>query len=481
MLFCTQDFLLFFVIVLAVYWAIPWQRARVYFLLGASCYFYASWNTWLAGIIAASSTADYLFARGMGAASSRRRRRCLLGASLSMNLGLLFYFKYANFFLQSVEAALHAAGRTESLPLLRVILPIGISFYTFEAISYTVDVYRRRIPAERNLAHFMLFILFFPHLVAGPIVRARDFLPQVRRRKRASWPRAHLGCRYILMGMFKKLVIADHMARFTEPVFANPGQYRTSALWIAAFAYALQIYCDFSGYSDLALGTARLLGYRLAQNFNMPYLAANVTELWHRWHISLSTWLRDYIFFPLVRRGRQNRCPECQRRRNYRAILITMTVCGLWHGANWTFVVWGAIHGFLQIGHRVFRGFAENRPALNRSLRTGPGTALRIALTFVTWCLATVVFRSTSLGAAATMLSRMMLPSNGLAHTLPVAHVAWAGALLLGCHLLAVRNTWQKLLEAIPSPVRGLGYAGVLVATIVLAPVTAQTFIYFQF
>jgi alginate O-acetyltransferase complex protein AlgI len=481
MLFCTQEFLLFFVLVLCAYWALPWARARIWLLLGASLYFYACWNTQLAVLIAASTTADFLFGRFMDASASPRRRSCLLACSFAMNLGLLFYFKYANFFLQSLESALSATGHAASLPLLRVILPIGISFYTFEAISYTVDVYRRRIPAERNLIHFMLFITFFPHLVAGPIVRARDFLPQIRRRKRLTWPRAHLGCRYILLGMFKKLVIADHMALFTEPVFANPAHYGTSALWIGAVAYAFQIYCDFSGYSDLALGTARLLGFRLPENFNMPYLAPNVTELWHRWHISLSTWLRDYVFFPLVRRGRHHRCPDCQRRRNYRAILVTMTICGLWHGANWTFVVWGVIHGLLQIVHRSFSDFVETKPRLEHCLQTLPGTALRIILTFTTWCLATIVFRSTTLAAAGIMLSRMLFPSRGAALALPASHVAEAGAILLIGHLLALRGTWQRLLDQVPSPVRGLGYAAALLATIVLTPVTTQTFIYFQF
>lgn len=474
MLFCTQDFLLFFVIVLAGYWGLPWPRARVWLLLAASLYFYASWNTWLAAIIVATSTADYVFARGMDSSPSHRRRRLLLGASLAMNLGLLFYFKYANFFLQSIEAALQAAGTTASLPVLRVILPIGISFYTFEAISYTVDVYRRRIPAERNVAHFMLFITFFPHLVAGPIVRARDFLPQVRRRKRWSWPAAHLGCRYILLGMFKKLVIADHMARFTDPVFANPGRYSTSALWVAAVAYAFQLYCDFSGYSDLALGTARLLGYKLAQNFNMPYLAVNISDVWRRWHISLSTWLRDYLYLPLggSRGGRWQ---------TYRNVLIIMLLAGLWHGANWMFVSWGLIHGLLQIGHRIFRGFAEGRPLLQRSLQSTPGTVMRIGLTFGVWCMATVVTRSTSVAAALVMLQRMVVPSAGLGHVQPIVHVLEAGVLLLLCHLLALRNSWQKVLNYLPAPVRGFSYAAALIVAIVLAPVTSQTFIYFQF
>src|ERR1700730_13447139 len=212
MLFCSQQFLLFFVVVFAVYWALPWHRVRVWLLLAASFYFYMSWSAELAAIICISTVVDYGLARGMEASSSSRLRKLLLAVSVIANLGLLCYFKYANFFLQSLTDALHAAGSTSSLPVLSVILPIGISFYTFEAINYTVDVYRRRVPAERNLFHFMLFITFFPHLIAGPIVRARDFLPQINRPKRWDWMRLQLGLQYMLIGAFKKMVVADRMA-----------------------------------------------------------------------------------------------------------------------------------------------------------------------------------------------------------------------------------------------------------------------------
>src|SRR5262249_44096353 len=328
MLFCSERFVLFFAAVLAAYWALPWARARVWLLLGASYYFYACWNPRLALLICASTTVDYFLARGIEASPPGRGRRLLLLVNIAGNLGLLCYFKYANFFLHSLEQALRAAGAAAALPTLRVILPVGISFYTFEAINYMVDVYRGQARAERSLPHFMLFILFFPHLVAGPIVRARDFLPQVRRRKRFSWPRMNLGLQLVVLGVFKKLAVADRMALFADPVFADPAAHNTGALWLAALAYALQVYCDFSGYSDVALGCAPMLGYHLAQNFNLPYFAPNIAEFWRRWHISLSSWLRDYLFFPLggSRGGPWKTC------RNY---MITMTLCGLWHGAAW--------------------------------------------------------------------------------------------------------------------------------------------------
>ena len=252
MLFCSQTFLVFFVVVFTLYWASPRDSWRVYLLLAASFYFYASWNKWLAGIICISTAFDYVIARGLEASSSMRWRKFMLTSSLVANLGLLAYFKYMNFFLHSLEECLHALGASASLPVLKVILPIGISFYTFEAINYTVDVYRRRIAAERNIFHFMLFIVFFPHLIAGPLVRARDFLPQIRRGKRFDWLRMQLGAQLFLTGMFKKMVIADRMAIYVDPVFAHPELYAASAVWMAVIAYSLQIYCDFSGYTDMA-------------------------------------------------------------------------------------------------------------------------------------------------------------------------------------------------------------------------------------
>src|SRR5262249_7382020 len=235
-----------------------------------------SWNRTLALLICASTTVDYFLARGIEASARPRRRKLLLTLNIVGNLGLLCYFKYANFFLHSLQEALNACGAGASFRALSVVLPVGISFYTFEAINYMVDVYRGHVRAEKSLPHFMLFILFFPHLVAGPIVRAKDFLPQIRRRKRWSWMRLELGAQLFLMGLFKKLAIADRMAQFADPVFAHPGDYGSGAVWLAVLAYALQIYYDFSGYTDMALGIAHAFGYRLARDFDMPYLAANI-------------------------------------------------------------------------------------------------------------------------------------------------------------------------------------------------------------
>jgi alginate O-acetyltransferase complex protein AlgI len=474
MLFCSQQFLLFFAVVFVTYWALPWPRARVGLLLVASFYFYASWNHWLAIIIAVSTTFDYFIARGLEVSKSPGWRKLMLSASLVGNLSLLVYFKYANFFLRSLEEGLRAAGGSASLPVLQVILPIGISFYTFEAINYTVDVYRGRVPAERNLLHFMLFITFFPHLVAGPIVRARDFLPQIRRPKRWSWARMELGARFVMLGLFKKLAIADHMALFSDPVFANPAKYGSGAVWLATLAYALQIYCDFSGYSDMALGTAHMLGYKLAQNFNLPYLATNVAEFWHRWHMSLSTWLRDYLFIPLggSRGGKA---------RTARNLMVTMVLGGLWHGASWTFVFWGFLHGLLLVTHRAFADFCKPRPRLDGALQGVAGTMLRRVATFLAVCLCWVFFRATTFGTAWEMIRRLVVPHAGDGPPLPALSLWYTGALFIVCYVIAYNGLWKRVVTRLPAPVLGVGYAAAVALALLLAPGTTKTFIYFQF
>jgi alginate O-acetyltransferase complex protein AlgI len=472
--FCSWQYLLFFAAVFAVYWLTPWSRARVWLLLTASFYFYANWNRWLAGIIAVTSVVDYAVARAMDAVAVPRIRRLLLVTSLLMNLGVLWYFKYVNFFLESLQAALAAAGVSAQFRLLDVILPIGISFYTFEAINYAVDVYRRRIRAERDLSHFMVFILFFPHLIAGPIVRAADFLPQVRRHKRWNWLRIHIGLQLILMGLFKKLAIADHLAQFADPVFADPVAFKSSAMWMATLAYAAQVYCDFSGYTDLALGSAHLLGYRLAENFNMPYLSANIAEFWRRWHISLSSWLRDYLFVPLG----GSRGGEWRTARN---LFLTMSIGGLWHGASWNFVVWGMYNGLLLIGHRAFRAFAEACPVLDDALRTTVGTILRVVVTFGSVCAGFVIFRTLSLGGTAAVFARLFSVIPGKASPLPgVSLWLLLGAMALA-HAIGATGGWRRWSARMPAPALACGYVIAVNLALVLAPDAGKTFIYFQF
>ena len=477
--FQTQGFLLFFLAVACCYWLIPrrFNTARVLVLVVASFHFYAAWNATLAFLVTITASLDYLFARFMDASDRRGIRRFWMWASIIMNLGVLCYFKYRGFFLNELHDLFSGIGLGSpysKFSALDILIPFGISFYTFEAISYAVDVCQRRTKAERSLLHFLLFILFFPHLVAGPIVRAWDFLPQAHRVKRWNWVRVQVGVQFFLLGLFKKLAIADRMAIFADPVLANPENYNSSAIWLALLAYALRIYADFSGYSDMAVGTAHLFGYRLTQNFNMPYLAANVQEFWHRWHISLSTWLRDYLYIPLG----GSRCGPIRRNVN---LMITMLLGGLWHGANWSYLIWGGLHGSMLVGHRQFQAWAKQRPTLDGFLQSAPGTVLRVLTTFFFVMLCWVFFRP-ELTQSLTMLERMFwITTDGM--TLPLHNRSlWYTVLfVLACHLVVAKGLWQWLWERTPPVAAGFGYATCLTAAMLLAPEQGQSFIYFTF
>ena len=474
MLFCTPQYLVFLAGVFAAYWLLPWARARVALLLAASLFFYATWSFQLTFLIVFTTMADFLLARGIEASTSPTRRKGLLFLSLTGNVSLLVYFKYANFFLASLEEALRAAGAQASFPVLHVLAPIGISFYTFEAISYMVDVYQRRIAAERNPFHFLLFITFFPHLIAGPIVRARDFLPQIRHPKQWDWTRIHRGVQLLLVGAFKKMVIADRMAIYVEPVFARPEAYQWIALLTGVLAFSLQVYCDFSGYSDMALGSAHLLGYKLAINFNLPFLAVNVSDLWRRWHISLSNWMRDYLFIPLGgSRG-------SSWRTNFNLLLI-MVLGGLWHGGCWGYVIWGLLHGCFLIVHRSFRVFCKVRPRLERVLASIPGTVLRVALTFACFNFAVLFFRASSLTAAVAMLRGLVNLQSGLGSPRARDSMIGLSILLVVVHILVGTGVWKKIASRLPAPAMGVGYALTVLTALVLAPQITQAFIYFQF
>lgn len=473
--FHTPAFLVFFALVATVYWLTPrrYVSLRTWILVVASFHFYAAWSAELAFLVTSTAIIDYLLARGMAATENRRLRLSLMITSIVMNLGILCYFKYANFFLDSLNAALVRAGAGVAFDTLKIIVPFGISFYTFEAISYAVDVYRKKIPAERSLPHFLLFILFFPHLVSGPIVRAGDFLPQAHRRKRWNWVRVQVGVQFFLMGAFKKLAIADRMALFCDPVLKDPAAYNTSATWLAVVAYAIRIYFDFSGYSDMAVGSAHLLGFKLTQNFNMPYLAANVSEFWRRWHISLSTWLRDYLFIPLG----GSRGTAWATNRN---LMITMVLGGLWHGATWSYVVWGAIHGLFLVIHRQFQTAMKARPQWNALLETVPGIAFRTALTIFCVGLAWVFFRK-DIGGAFTILQHLFTWQPGLGPPMQNRALWYLLGFVALCHWLAASGTWRVVWPRLPAEVQGLGYACCLVAAMILAPDQSQTFIYFDF
>lgn len=473
--FQTQPFLIFFAIVAGVYWMIPRRRngCRVWWLVLASFHFYAAWSAELAFLVAGTTLVDYTLARWMDRTTNPRGRRLLLLASIGMNLGILAYFKYKNFFLGSLNSLFESAGVPGSFDTLNILIPFGISFYTFEAISYAVDVYRRKIKAETSLPYFLLFILFFPHLVAGPIVRAGDFLKQSRRIKRWNWVRVQVGVQFFLMGVFKKLAIADRMATFSDGPLQNPGDYSTASIWLAVLAYSLRIYADFSGYSDMAIGLAHLLGFRLNKNFDMPYLSANVGEFWKRWHISLSSWLRDYVYIPLG----GNRGSSWATNRN---LMLTMALGGLWHGASWSYVVWGVLHGALLIGHRQFQAWCQFKPKLTAALESTLGTMLRISTTFATISFAWIFFRPDIAGAW-RVLDRMFVHSSGKPLDLNNRSLWYTALFVLACHVLVKQGVWQRIWAKAPPMAMGLGYATCVTFAMLLAPLSGKTFIYFTF
>jgi alginate O-acetyltransferase complex protein AlgI len=432
----------------------------------ASIAFYMSWHPVLILLILFSASVDYLVAVKLATVEQPFRRRVLLLFSISTNLGLLLFFKYTDFLIAQSRTVLGWFGYECSLRPLDLILPLGISFYTFETISYIVDVYRGKQKPVRSVLDYALYIMFFPHLLAGPIVRPSEFLPQLGRKKRFSWDRLHLGVQYFLRGLFKKAVLADHLGTvIVDPVFASPAQYGSSAVWIAALAYAGQIYCDFAGYSDMAVGLAHALGFKLPRNFNLPYLATNVSDFWHRWHVSLSRWLRDYLFIPLggSRAGKFATC---------RNLLLTMLLGGFWHGANWNFAFWGLYHGVLLVLHRL----------IPFPLSGAVGRSISRALTFLAVLVGWVFFRARSFADIQCLLSRLFWPTEGLSLTLFPTLLACTciAAVALG-HLLGEWIPWRRIGRRLPAPVLGGALSLLLLIVQGLMPATSKLFIYFRF
>lgn len=355
MLFNSIEFLLFFPIVLLVYFVLP-SRIRYFWLLIASYYFYMCWNPVYILLIVISTVITYLCGRIVGAfreksglteKQKKRRMKLVMAASFLVNAGLLIYFKYTNFFIDCLNRVLGTL-KMEKLTQLDILLPVGISFFTFQALGYTIDVYRGEVKAEKNLFKYALFVSFFPQLVAGPIERSKNLLGQIREepsRRLWNYQRVTSGLIIMLWGFFMKLVIADRAAILVDTVFDGYESYQMTGLVLGVVIFTVQIYCDFAGYSTIATGTARVLGFELMENFNTPFLAESVADFWRRWHISLGTWFRDYLYIPLG----GSRCGKWKR---YRNILITFGVSGLWHGANFTYVIWGLLHGFYQMAEK---------------------------------------------------------------------------------------------------------------------------------
>ncbi len=479
MIFNSVTFAIFLAIVLPLHWLVPPARRNVV-LLAASYVFYGWWDWRFLGLIALSTVVDFVIGRRLASTAPVRSRKRLLAISLCFNLGVLGVFKYFDFFVDGAVDLINAVGLDSSGPTLGVLLPVGISFYTFQTISYTFDVYRRRIEPTDRFLDFATYVAYFPQLVAGPIERAQRLLPRIQDQVGRSFPRERQLDRalsLILSGLFKKVVLADGVAPFVNEVFADPGRFSSVAVAAAVVGFAVQLYGDFSGYTDMARGVSELFGIDLMVNFRQPYLSRNITEFWRRWHISLSDWLRDYVYIPFG----GNRGTSWFVARN---LMATMLLGGLWHGASWNFVIWGAIHGVALVIHRFLR--AGRVPAGLVRVRQLPV----IAVTFSVWCTSMVFFRAQSVDAALDVFAAIAVPTSGESATASVLLVMALFVVTIWLDLVQRRAVegGDSSTDSDPVPassrrtVRPALAAGVmLVAIVVFSGGTPVPFIYFQF
>jgi len=483
MLFNSIDFLIFFPIVVSLYFWLP-QRYRWILLLGASYYFYAAWKLEYTVLIFFTTVVDYFMARAIAGSRNRQQQRVFLVISLATNLGILFGFKYFNFFNESVRATFNLFNVFYNVPAFDVLLPVGISFYTFQSISYIIDVYKGRVAPERHFGIFALFISFFPQLVAGPIERATRMLPQFHQLHTFNQTRVASGLRLMLWGLFKKVVIADRLAIYVNQVYNHPDDYTGLTLLLATYFFAFQIYCDFSGYSDIAIGTARVMGFDLMENFRQPYMAQSIAGFWRRWHISLSTWFRDYLYIPLG----GNRVPLP---RLYMNVLIVFLVSGLWHGAKWNFVVWGALHGL----YMVLGLWLDTQSVWKKRLTALPAT-VRIFVTFHLVAFAWIFFRANTLTDALTIIRNFFVLDGatslaainapwGAVGVDPVLEMSLSLTLIVVLELIQWAERWGQSMErafvANTRAVRWASYLCLAIATMNLGISLDTPFIYFQF
>ena len=473
MQFNSYLFAVFFAIVLAIY-NLPFLgwRGQKLWLLVASYLFYAAWDPVFIVLVWLSTFVDWTAARLITSAPTRARRRLLLIVSVIINLGVLGYFKYGNFVLANVVAGLHALGIPYDPAPLDLVLPIGISFYTFHTLSYTLDIYLGRTQPWPSFLDFALYVTFFPALVAGPILRSSQFLPQCAtpRRTEARW--LAWGLALLVLGLFEKTVIADAvMAPMADQMFDAKGPFGPIDAWIGTLAFTGQIFCDFAGYSTCAIGAALCLGFSMPDNFRSPYAAIGFSDFWTRWHISLSSWLRDYLYIPL---GGNRAGPI----RTYVNLMLTMLIGGLWHGASWTFVGWGALHGVYLVGERLLRAALPTGAWRDAWWARGAGAAI----TFVGVCVAWVFFRATSFSSAFTILERMVGIGAGprLAFRSQANLVVVTMAALLAVQWALRERSFAQVVERTPWPVRALAIAAMIEA-ILLMQGPDRAFIYFQF
>ena len=466
MIFTELRFFGFFAIAFVVYWLMPWARGRKTWLLVCSYVFYGAWDWRFLSLIWLSTIVDYVVGRLLEPAAPAKRRKALITTSLLVNLGLLAAFKYFDFFVGSAVELATALGVQLSQPTLQIVLPVGISFYTFQTLSYSIDVYRRRIETEHDLLDFALFVAFFPQLVAGPIVRASDFLPQLKTKKFLGSIHFRNALGLFLVGFFKKACVSDNISPFVDAYFQAPETYDALSAWIATLSYSAQIYCDFSGYSDMAIATAALFGFNLCVNFDAPYLSSNIREFWNRWHISLSTWLRDYLYIPLggSRSGKWL---------TYRNLMLTMLLGGLWHGAAWRFILWGGMHGGALAMHRLADPWL-------RGAHGWVTRALGAAATYYWVCAAWILFRAEDMPRARSALRAFMLFDSAGTAALPTSLLGAIAALGV-VHLLFRWERPTQLFERSPSWALAVTYGVVAAVLVAFLSKEVQPFIYFQF
>lgn len=464
MLFPTLAFGIFFLFVYFTAWSLDRENGRrKIFLLLASWFFYAQWDWRFVGLLIASALLNWGVAALIASSDDAGRRKLLVGLGVAVNLTILGVFKYYGFFVEQAVELLRQFGWERDAPLLQIVLPVGISFFTFQGISYVVDVHRRKTPPARSLVDVMLLMSFFPHLVAGPIVRASDLLPQFARVPRLTREMATHGMLLFTWGLFKKMVIASELAvRLVDPVFFDPGAYGAVDVAAATYGYAVQIYCDFSAYSDMAIGLAALLGYSFPRNFDQPYRAHSLQQFWRRWHISLSSWLRDYLYVPLGG-GRKGLISSCVN------IMITMLLGGLWHGAAWTFIAWGALHGAVQAVERVWRDGKAGLPHW-----------LGVIVTFHIVCLGWILFRAESFDLALQMLEGFTRMAPVMVLTPFLLSLIAGGIAMHWLPPRAVEGMAVRLKDA-PAITMGVLIGIMILLVEAVRPDGVAPFIYFQF
>jgi D-alanyl-lipoteichoic acid acyltransferase DltB (MBOAT superfamily) len=478
MLFNSFEYFLFLPTVILLYFLMPF-RWRNPFLLIASYYFYMSWKWEFGFLMLFTSGVNYIAGLMIHSGRSRRERRLWLALAIVLSLGVLVYFKYANFFIAEMSALLKTLGMTVRESYLNVILPVGISFFTFQALSYSIDVYKGRMHLEKNFVNFTLFVSFFPQLVAGPIERATNLLDQFKKEQHFSSDRLIQGSKLILWGLFKKVVIADRLASYVEQIYASPELYGGSTLFLATFFFAFQIYCDFSGYSDIAIGSAHILGFRLMQNFNLPYLASSIKDFWHRWHISLSTWFADYVYKPLG----GNRTSTARWMFNIMAVYL---VSGLWHGANWTFITWGGLFGLFYLVEHAGGRLVKKAGLDDLFDRSKIIHVIRVGVVFIAVLVLWVFFRAGSMADAAYIIKHMFTGWDRVPYLGPSAFETVLGmALIIMLYVIQIlqyRGVASIYMgpSNIARPLRWVGYA-LLLVMIAMFGVSSEQFIYFQF